>query len=144
METITRSRRLSAPAERVEALILDDLPAFLRVAGYDDVTLTDEGVVVERRLGMATLEMTLRVEDDAPETLAVTMVDGHFEEMTTTYDVAADGDGAVVTATTEFTLDDVVGAVLEPGLVKRRRGEEFETQFDYLEESLENESAVSS
>jgi hypothetical protein len=141
METISRSRQYPVSAARLEAAMLADVPDFLRVAGYDDVTVTDEGVVVERRLGMARLEMTLRIEDDAPETLAVTQVDGHFESMTTTYDVTADDDGAVLTATTEFELDDVVGAALKPELVRRRRGEEFEAQFDYLETAVGAEAS---
>jgi hypothetical protein len=141
METISRSRQYPVSAARLEAAMLADVPAFLRVAGYDDVTVTDEGVVVERRLGMARLEMTLRIEDGAPETLAVTQADGHFESMTTTYDVTADDGGAVLTATTEFELDDVVGAALKPELVRRRRGEEFDAQFDYLETAVEAEAS---
>jgi hypothetical protein len=133
METVSRSRQYPVSVATLEEAMLSDVPGFLRAAGYDDVTVTDQGVVVERRLGMARLEMTLQVGEDAPETLAVAQVDGHFESMTTTYDVSPADGGALLTARTEFVLDDVVGAALEPELVRRRRGEEFEAQFDYLE-----------
>ncbi|MFB6354693.1 MAG: SRPBCC family protein, partial [Halobacteriales archaeon] len=72
---------------------------------------------------------------EAPDAvLAYEQRDGIFESMRTRYTLEPVEEGARVTATTEFTLGGVVGTVLDSTLVMRKRRQELNAQFDYLEE----------
>lgn len=149
MATVTKRRVLDAPPETVRELILADVPAFIRASGFDEVEVAEDRYVVSRTVGLATFELELeRVDTD--RVLALDQTTGIFDEMWTEYrvdpidrgegahtaDPSAGGAGAVVIAETEFTLGGVLGPVLDETMITARRTEEFEKQFDYLEERI--------
>jgi carbon monoxide dehydrogenase subunit G len=135
MARVTRTLELDAPVEAVRPLVADAEP-FTAAGGFDDVTVDGDRMHLENRLGLATVELDLRLRDD-DVALSYEQVDGMFEEMWTTYEVEAEGDGSVVTATTEFALTDgVLGDVLDATIIRRQRGREIDGQFEYLREQL--------
>lgn len=133
MATVSRSRVLAVERGAVERVITDDVVAFMQAAGYDSVQCEDGRLELEQTLGLANFSLTLRIADDSEAVLALEQVEGHFEAMTTTYDVESVNEGTELTARTEFTLGGVVGSVLDETLIRRQRGRELETQFDYVE-----------
>ncbi|WP_135662168.1 SRPBCC family protein [Halorhabdus rudnickae] len=131
MEEVTVSRDVAAPPEAVQAAF-EDVGAFMRAAGFDEVTVADDTVTVGRNIGLAELELTLRfVESDAA--LTYEQVEGMFKTMTTTYRVDDHPDGATVTASTEFALGGMIGSALDATLIKRQRTNELKDQLAYLE-----------
>lgn len=149
MATVTKRRELDAPPETVRELILADVPAFIRASGFDKVEVAEDRYVVSRTVGFATFELELeRVDTDW--VLALDQTTGIFDEMWTEYRVdpidpgegantypSSDGDTAAdVIAETEFTLGGVLGPVLDETMITARRTEEFEKQFDYLEDRI--------
>jgi len=135
MERVTRSLELDAPAEEVRPLVADAEP-FTAAGGFDEVVVDGDRMHLENRLGLATVELDLRLRDDGAA-LSYEQVEGMFEEMWTTYEVEADGDGSVVTATTEFALTDgMLGDVLDATIIRRQRAREIDGQFEYLRERL--------
>jgi hypothetical protein len=136
METVTVSRRLEATPARIRETIRADVPAFVRASGFDRVAVDGDQLTVARNIGLATFELTLE-ERDTPHVLALEQVDGIFDRMWTEYKVRPDGNGSRVSATTEFTLGSVLGPVLDGTMIRTRRTEEFEWQFDYLADQLQ-------
>jgi len=136
MARVTRTLELDAPPEEVRPLVADAEP-FTAAGGFDGVTVDGDRMALRNRLGLATVELEVRLrEDDAA--LSYEQVDGLFEAMWTTYEVEPSGDGSVVTATTEFSLTDgVVGDVLDATLIRRQRNREIDGQFEYLRERLD-------
>lgn len=104
-----------------------------------DVVLSVEGdcLDIERRLGLATLLLTLRPIEGEDATLAFEQAFGLFEAMTMQYVVEPTAGGTELEARTEFTLGGVTGSVLDETVVRRQRTSELEAQFDYLERALE-------
>jgi len=137
MATVSRSRFFQADPETVKNAITDDVPGFIRAAGYDSVSVDGDYIGIERRLGLATLSLTLRPIDEG-STLAFEQESGLFEEMTMQYVVEPTAGGSELTARTEFTLGGVTGSVLDETLVRRQRTSEIEDQFDYLERKVED------
>lgn len=149
MATVTQSRVLGAPAETIKELILADVPAFIRASGFDSVEVIDDQYIVSQSIGFATLELEL-VERESEQVLTLEQTDGIFDEMWTEYTVeprdpdSGSGDTkgeddraeSEITARTEFTLGGVLGPVLDETMITSRRTEEFEQQFDYLEERI--------
>ena len=132
MQEVTVSRDVAADPESIRTGF-DDMEAFMEAAGFDAVTVEGEAVTVGRTIGLAELELTLElVESDAD--LAYEQVDGMFDEMWTTYRVAADGEGATITAETQFELGGMIGSALDATFIKRQRRKELEDQLAYLEE----------
>lgn len=136
MANISRSRVLSADPGTVERAITDDVAAFMRTAGYDSVQLEAGRLELEQTLGLANFSLTLRIVDDSDSVLALEQEAGHFEAMTTNYEVESVNGGTELSARTEFTLGGVVGSVLDETLVRRQRGKELEAQFDFVEDAL--------
>ena len=134
MTTVTLSREFSVPPETIAERIREDVPSFVRASGFDSVTVDGDAIVVERKMGMATLELTLEIVEEPDAVLALDQTEGIFEEMWTEYTVEPSEAGSVVTARTEFTLGGVLGPVLDATMIKSRREQEFEDQFAYLEE----------
>jgi carbon monoxide dehydrogenase subunit G len=131
MQAVTVSRDVSADPEAVRAAF-DDMEAFMEAAGFDEVTVESERVTVARNIGLAELELTLElVESDAD--FACEQVEGMFDEMWTTYRVEADGEGATITAETQFELGGMIGSALDATFIKRQRRKELEDQLAYLD-----------
>ncbi|MFW5919536.1 MAG: SRPBCC family protein [Halanaeroarchaeum sp.] len=133
MASVSRSRFIDAPPEVVERAITEDVAAVMRAANYDSVRFEAGRLELEQTLGLASLSLTLREIDDADATLAFEQVEGHFERMTTEYDVEPTGGGTTLSARTEFTLGGITGDVLDETLVRRQRGRELEVQLEYVE-----------
>jgi len=131
MQTVTVSRRVGAPPERVCEL-MDDLEAFMLAAGFTDVTVDGEEMHLENQVGLATVTLDLRLVDTEAD-LAYEQADGFFERMDTEYRVEAVDGGSEITATTDFALDvALVGQILDATVIKRQRRHELELQFDWL------------
>ena len=132
MQEVTVSRGVAASPDAVRSGF-EDMEAFMEAAGFDEVRIEDERVVVARNIGLAQLELTLEVlESDAA--LACEQVEGMFDEMWTTYRVEEDGKGATITATTQFELGGMIGSALDATFIKRQRTQELEDQLQYLEQ----------
>ena len=138
MASVTRSRFLQADPETVKDVITNDVPGFIRAAGYDSVSVDGDRIGIERRLGLATLSLTLRPIDADESTLAFEQESGLFEEMTMHYVVESTDGGSELTARTEFTLGGVTGSVLDDTVVRRQRTSEIEDQFAYVERKIED------
>lgn len=133
MESVTVSRTLAADPERVREA-MRDLEPFMKAAGFDTVAVEGRDIEVANAVGVATIELSLRLRDDPEVDLAYEQTDGIFEEMWTSYTVTPVADGTEVTATTEFALDvAIVGGVLDSTIIKRQRRRELDAQFDWLE-----------
>lgn len=136
MESVTLSRTLDVPPNAVRDAIHDVGP-FTKAAGFDDVTVDGTRIEVANQVGVATIELTLRLIDDPESTLAYEQQEGIFEAMTTEYEVSETETGSEVTATTEFALDvALVGTILDSTIIKRQRRKELSAQFDWLEEQV--------
>jgi len=136
MQTVTVSRRVDADPDRVREL-MDDLEGFMLAAGFTDVTVDGDEMHLENQVGLATVELGLRLVERDDAALAYEQSDGFFETMTTVYRLEAVDGGTEVTASTDFALDLVlVGAVLDATVIKRQRRKELEMQFDWLEEQV--------
>lgn len=136
MQSVTVSRRVDAPPERVLAA-MDDLEAFMLAAGFTEVAVDGDDMHLENQVGLATVTLDLRlVETDAD--LAYEQTDGFFETMDTEYYVESVGAGSSeVLATTDFELDlALVGQILDATVIKRQRRHELEAQFDWLEDEV--------
>jgi hypothetical protein len=140
METVTYETTLEAPPEAVRAIIERDLAGFTEAAGYDSVTIEGETIRVARRMGLATIELTLRIDEDSEAVLALDQTDGIFDRMWTEYRVEEAAAGSRIIAETEFTLGSVLGPVLDAALIADRRRSEFVSQFDYLADALSAEA----
>lgn len=135
METVTVSRRIDAPPERVREAMADT-EAFMLAGGFDDATVEEDTVELENTVGFATMTLVLdRVEGNAD--FNYEQGEGVFDEMTTSYDATPADDGTRVCAVTEFELGtSVIGDVLDSTVIRRQRISEIESQFDYLEDEL--------
>ena len=136
MPRVRVERRFAAPPETVRSLIEQNQDGLLRASGFESIERDDDRLEVSRRLGFATLSLTLEMDHDADAVVAFEAVDGIFERMRTEYTVEPAGSGTVVRAWTDFTLGGVAGSALDAPLVSRQRRREFEKQFDFLEERL--------
>jgi hypothetical protein len=133
MQTVTISRRVDAAPDRVRDL-MDDLEGFMLAAGPTDVTVNGDEMHLENQVGLATVELGLRLVERDDAALAYEQSEGFFETMTTVYTLESVDGGTEVTASTDFALDlALVGAVLDATVIKRQRRKELEMQFDWLE-----------
>jgi len=133
MQTVTISRRVDAAPDRVRDL-MDDLEGFMLAAGFTDVTVDGDEMHLENQVGLATVELGLRLVERDDAALAYEQSEGFFETMTTVYTLESVDGGTEVTASTDFALDlALVGAVLDATVIKRQRRKELEMQFDWLE-----------
>jgi hypothetical protein len=140
MAQVTVTRRVDAQPESVRAAI-EEVEWFMRAAEFTDVTVEDGTIVIENRVGLATLTLTVDVVEDAAAALAYEQREGLFTEMTTRYVVEAAGEASEVTATTEFELGrGVVGSALDATLVSRQRRSELTSQLDALVERFAGDS----
>lgn len=137
MERVSVSRSYDADPETVRAAMAD-LEAFMLGAGFDDVTVTEDTITINNRVGLFDIELVLDIVDDEAA-LAYEQREGVFESMRTEYHVEAVGEGTTVTATTEYAALDlaVVGQLLDSTVVDRQRRKELEAQFDWLAERVE-------
>jgi xanthine/CO dehydrogenase XdhC/CoxF family maturation factor len=136
MQSVSVSRRLAASREEVLAAI-EDVEAFMLAGGFNEATVTDGVLHLVNHVGLARMELDLRLVEREGAVLAYEQAEGFFETMETVYEIDEDDDGVVVTATTDFALDlAVVGAVLDATVIKRQRRKELEAQFDWLEDQL--------
>jgi len=136
MQSVTVSRRVDAPPERVRDA-MDDLEAFMLAAGFTDVTVDGDEMRLENQVGLATVELDLRVVDGEAD-LAYEQTDGFFERMDTEYQVESVDGGSEVTATTDFALDvALIGQILDATVINRQRRAELNSQFDWLESEVE-------
>lgn len=141
---MTRVRGSRTFAERpgdVRDAILHDLEAFVGAGGFDNVAMEGERIDLARRLGFATIELSVRLDSEADALLAFEAVEGIFDHMRTEYAVEETDSGTKVTARTDFTLGGIFGKALDETLVATQRRREFEDQFDYLESQLATETA---
>ncbi|MFC6974205.1 SRPBCC family protein [Halomicroarcula sp. GCM10025709] len=138
MERVSVARTFDATPEAVREAMAD-LEAFMLGAGFDDVTVEDDTIIINNRVGLFDIELVLAVVDDADAALAYEQRDGVFESMRTEYHVDSAGDGTTVTATTEYAALDlaVVGQLLDSTVVDRQRRKELDAQFDWLEARLD-------
>ncbi|MEF8851735.1 MAG: SRPBCC family protein [Haloarculaceae archaeon] len=136
MQSITVSRRVDAPPDRVREAMAD-LEGFMLGAGFTDVTVGGDEIHLENRVGLATVTLDLRVVERPDAALAYEQADGFFETMDTEYTLEAVDGGTEISATTEFALDvALVGQVLDATVIKRQRRHELESQFDWLESEV--------
>lgn len=137
MATITVSRYVRASPTQIRAA-MDDVGAFMRACGFDSVTVEGDLIHIENRVGILTIEMTVRRVERDDAVFAYEHVEGPFSEMTTSYELTRDGDGTEVTAKTSFSLAvALVGEVMDGTVVKRQRRKELEAQFDWIEAQVE-------
>jgi hypothetical protein len=102
-------------------------------------TVDGDHLHLENQVGLATVELDLRVVERPDADLAYEQADGFFETMDTVYTVEPVDGGTEVTATTDFELDvALVGAILDATVIKRQRRHELTSQFDWLAERLED------
>lgn len=133
------SRRVAAPPERVREAIRD-VEAFMEGAGFTEVSVSGDEVHLENAVGLATVELDVRVVDRPDAALACELVEGFFETLTTVYRVEAVDGESEVTATTEFELDlALVGEILDGTVVKRQRRRELESQLDWLADRFDGD-----
>lgn len=134
MQRVTVTRHVDASPETVVEAI-EDVGPFMRAAGFDGVAVVGDHVTITNRVGLATIELELELEDREGAVLAYSQREGIFEEMETWYEVDPENSGTEVRATTEFAVDvDLVGFLLDATVIKRQRRRELEAQFDYLED----------
>lgn len=135
MKSITLTRTIAAPRERVEAEMAD-LEPFMRAAGFDEVTVEGETMTLAKAVGLLKISLELEIlETDAA--LAYEQREGIFESMRTTYELDEGEAGTTVTVETTFALDAPGGSLLDATVIKRQRTKEIEAQFDYLESAVE-------
>lgn len=135
MNSITVSRVVDAPPEKVRELVVDAGP-FMRAAGFDDATVEGTALSIQNSVGLATIELECEIVDKDC-VLAYEQREGIFESMETRYELAEHEDGTEITATTEFAVDvALVGELLDATVIKRQRKKELTAQFDYLEAEL--------
>lgn len=136
MERVSLTRTVDADPETVTDLLTDVEP-FMRAAGFDDVTVDGDTVVIKNHVGLFQIELVVElIETDA--VLSYEQRDGIFESMTTDYTVEAADGGTEVTATTEYTALDlpVLGTMIDATIVSRQRSKELNRQFDWLDEQV--------
>lgn len=133
MQSVTVTRTFDKPPESLRAAIRDIEP-FMRAAGFDTVTVEGSTIEVTNQVGVAKIELTLRIVDNSDAALTYEQVDGIFREMRTTYTISESRQGSTVTATTEFALDMAfIGDFLDAAIISRQRKRELDAQFDHLE-----------
>jgi hypothetical protein len=133
MNSLTVSVALDAPPDAVREKIRDVEP-FMRAAEFDGVVVDGDRIELTNGVGIATIELTLELFDEADADLAYRQRDGIFEEMVTRYVVAPTENGSVLTAETEFQIDvALVGKLMDATIIKRQRRKELNAQFDWLE-----------
>jgi hypothetical protein len=132
MQTVSVERHLNGDVDTVRDAMAD-VEAFMLAAGFDEVSLDGRDLHIANRVGIAKLELELRVVDgDAP--LEYVQESGIFREMRTRYAVEESDGGVTVRATTDFAVDvGLVGEFLDATVIKRQRKKELNAQFDYLE-----------
>jgi carbon monoxide dehydrogenase subunit G len=136
MQSVTVSRTIDAPKSAIREA-MDDIEAFMRAAGFDDVTVHGDEITLRNRVGIATIELTLERVDAPDAALAYEQREGIFESMRTVYRLDDADSGTRVEATTDFALDvALVGDLLDSTIIRRQRHKELDAQFDYLESTL--------
>lgn len=131
------SRTIDAPPKRVREE-MEDLESFMLASGFTDATVDGDNLHLENQVGLATVELDLRVFEREGAALAYDQREGIFETMETVYTVEPVDGGSEITATTEFALDvALVGQILDATVIKRQRRSELTSQFDWLAERLE-------
>ena len=137
MNSVTVSKTLDASPEAVREK-MQDVGAFMRAAEFDGVVVDGDRIELTNGVGIATIELTLELFDDADSELAYRQRDGIFDEMVTRYTVEPTANGAEVTAETEFQIDvALVGKLMDATIIKRQRRKELNAQFDWLADELE-------
>ncbi|MDG5776882.1 SRPBCC family protein [Haloarculaceae archaeon H-GB2-1] len=140
MQTVSVERDLDGDADAVRDAMAD-VEAFMLAAGFDVVTVEDDAIHLENRVGIATLQLDLRIVDGDGD-LEYVQEDGIFREMRTSYHLEPTPNGATITATTDFAVDvSLVGELLDATVIKRQRRKELNAQFDYLERVAAGEPA---
>ncbi|WP_424002900.1 SRPBCC family protein [Haloarcula salina] len=137
MERVSLTRTVDADPETVTDLVTDVEP-FMRAAGFDDVTVEGDTVVIKNHVGLFQIELVVElIETEA--VLTYEQREGIFESMTTDYTVEAVDGGTEVTATTEYTALDlpVLGTMIDSTIVSRQRSKELNRQFDWLDEQVQ-------
>jgi len=137
MERVSLTRTVDADPETVTDLVTDVEP-FMRAAGFDDVTVDGDTVVIRNHVGLFQIELVVElIETDA--VLTYEQREGIFESMVTDYTVEAVDGGTEVTATTEYTALDlpVLGKMIDSTIVSRQRSKELNRQFDWLVEQVQ-------
>lgn len=133
MQSVTVTRELDADAEQIRTAITD-VGEFMRAAGFDEVTVDGDVVTIANSVGLATIELVLKLVEAPDAVLAYEQREGIFEEMVTWYYVSETADGVEVRATTEFELQArLIGPLLDATVINRQRRVELNAQFDYLE-----------
>lgn len=133
MQTVSVARTFDADRETIEDAIAD-VEAFMRAAGFDAVERDGDALHIENRVGIATVELELTIEEYPDHALVYVQDDGIFDQMETRYTVTEVVDGVEVEAETEFAVDvGLVGQVLDATVIERQRRKELNAQFDYLE-----------
>lgn len=133
MATVSVSRQIDAPPADLRPLIAD-VGAFMRACGFDGVTVQDDLIHIENRVGILTIELTVRQIEREGAVFAYEAAEGPFSEMTTVYELTERNGSTEITARTDFALAvALVGEVMDGTIVSRQRRKELEAQFDWLE-----------
>lgn len=137
MKSVTVSRELDASPDAVRDAIRDVEP-FMRAGGFDEVSVDGDSMRIVNGFAVAQIELHLDLFEATDAVLAYRQREGVFDQMETRYTVEPRGEGALVTATTDFALDlAIAGAVLDATIITRQRKKELNAQFDYLANRLE-------
>lgn len=141
MPSVNVSRTIDAPPAAVRRAI-HDVESFMDAAGFDTVSVEGETIRVANQVGLAEIELILKLIEDDQSALAYEQRDGIFEEMRTRYTVESDPAGSTVTATTRFALNiALVGDILDATVIKRQRRRELDAQLTWLAKRLEDEAS---
>jgi hypothetical protein len=135
MNTVTVREEFDADASDVRALVADT-ERFMRAGGFDEVAVDGDSLHLRNSVGIATIELALRVVD-TDAALEYVQEDGIFAEMTTRYEVVPTEAGTELVATTDYELDvALVGGFLDATVIERQRKRELTAQFDYVAEQV--------
>lgn len=136
MESVSVERTFETSPETVRALVTD-VERFIQACGFDSVSVDGSTVHIENSVGLATIELDLKLVDDPNAVLAYEQEEGIFNEMTTRYELDSKEETTTLTATTDFSLDvALVGMILDATVIKRQRRKELTSQFEYLAEQV--------
>lgn len=140
MTRVRGSRTFEVRPAELEEAIECDVESFVAAGGFDSVSMAGDRIELANRLGLATIELTVRIDREASALLALEAVEGIFDRMRTEYTVEATDSGSRLEAWTDFTLGGIFGKALDETLVSMQRKREFEDQFEYLETRLDVET----
>ncbi|MGM0399508.1 MAG: hypothetical protein ACQEQY_11040 [Halobacteriota archaeon] len=78
MARVRGSRTFPVPPAELSGLIERDVESFVAASGVDSVSRTGDRIALANRLGLASIELVVRIDTAADAVLAFDAVDGLF------------------------------------------------------------------